>query len=94
MEKTFVCSLICPGGILGGGLYLNSEALTYRTNKITVDPRYKWMTLLLKDIESISWKWIIFPIAKVTMKSGDSYSFIIFNKKRFEKCFSEYKKED
>ena len=34
--KSFVCSL-CHNGILGGGLYLDSQSLTYKTNKLTVD---------------------------------------------------------
>ena len=29
--KSFVCSL-CHNGILGGGLYLDSQSLTYKTN--------------------------------------------------------------
>ena len=33
--KSFVCSL-CHNGILGGGLYLDSHSLTYKTNKLTV----------------------------------------------------------
>ena len=33
--KSFVCSL-CHNGILGGGLYLDSQSLTYKTNKLTV----------------------------------------------------------
>ena len=31
--KSFVCSL-CHNGILGGGLYLDSQSLTYKTNKL------------------------------------------------------------
>ena len=30
--KSFVCSL-CHNGIVGGGLYLDSQSLTYKTNK-------------------------------------------------------------
>ena len=33
--KSFVCSL-CHNGIVGGGLYLDSQSLTYKTNKLTV----------------------------------------------------------
>lgn len=36
--KSFVCSL-CHNGILGGGLYLDSQSLTYKTNKLTVDKK-------------------------------------------------------
>ena len=38
--KSFVCSL-CHNGILGGVLYLDSQSLTYKTNKLTVDKKYR-----------------------------------------------------
>ena len=38
--KSFVCSL-CHNGIVGGGLYLDSQSLTYKTNKLTVGKKYR-----------------------------------------------------
>ena len=87
--KTFACSL-CHNGILGGGLYLDSQSLTYKTNKLTVDKKYRNIVLPLQEIEEISWKLILFPLATVSMKNGGQYKFIIFNKPRFEKWFQEY----
>ena len=87
--KSFVCSL-CHNGILGGGLYLDSQSLTYKTSKLTVDQKYRNLVLPLQEIKEISWKWIIFPVATVDMKNGERYKFIIFNKSRFEKWFQEY----
>ena len=92
MKQSFIGSLICPGGILGGGIYIDGESVSYRTNKLTVDRRYKNLVLPLDRVASLSWKWIIFPIATLKMTSGDEYKFIIFNKARFEKCFAEAKK--
>ena len=88
--KSFVCSL-CRGGILGGGLYLDSSSLIYRTNKLTVDKKYRNLVLPMSEIKEITWKWIVFPVATVLMKNGESYKFIIFNKKRFKKWFGEYR---
>jgi len=87
--KSFVCSL-CHNGILGGGLYLDSQSLTYKTNRLTVDKKYRNLILPLQEIKEISWKWIIFPVATVNMKNGELYKFIIFNKSRFEKWLQEY----
>ena len=87
--KTFICSL-CHNGILGGGLYLDRQSLTYKTNKLTVEKKYRNLVLPLQEIKEISWKLIVFPIAIITMKNGELYKFIIFNKKRFEKWFEEY----
>lgn len=87
--KSLVCSL-CHNGILGGGLYLDSHSLTYKTNKLTVDKKYRNLVLPMQEIKEISWKWIVFPIATVNMKNGEPYKFIIFNKSRFAKWFQEY----
>ena len=87
--KSFVCSL-CHNGILGGGLYLDNQSLTYKTNKLTVDSKYKKLILPMQEIKEITWKWIIFPIATVNMKNGEQHKFIIFNKPRFVKWFKEY----
>lgn len=89
MKKTFVCSIICPGGILGGGLYLDDKALTYKTNKLTVDAKYRNLVLPLAEIKEISWKRILFPIATVHMKHGGDYKFLLFGKARFEECFKD-----
>lgn len=87
MKKTFICSL-CRGGILGGALYLDETAVTYKTNKLTVDKKYKNLVLPLEEIENLSWKRILFPIATFRMKSGAEYKFIIFNKRRFSKYYT------
>ena len=86
-----MCSL-CHNGILGGALYLNETAVTYRTNKLTVDKEYRNLVLSLEKIENLTWKRIVFPIAKFRMKSGIEYSFIIFNKRRFNKYYTQVKK--
>ena len=87
--KSFVCSL-CHNGILGGGLYIDSQSLTYKTKKFTVDSKYRNLVLPMQEIKEISWKWIIFPVATVNMENGELYKFIIFNKSRFLKWFQEY----
>lgn len=90
MKKAFVCSL-CRNGILGGALYLDPQSLTYRTNKLTVDPKYRNLVLSLKDIESLTWKQLLFPVAAFRMTDGETYTIIIFNKPRFLKYYEEYK---
>ena len=86
MKNTFICSL-CHNGILGGGLYLDSESVTYKTNKLTVDKKYRNLVLPIKEIKEITWQNIIFPIADFHMINGENYKFIIFNKKGFIESF-------
>lgn len=91
MKKVFICSL-CHNGILGGGLYLDEQSVTYRTNKLTVDEKYRNLVLPLCEITELTWKQIVFPIAAFHMASGEEYKFLIFNKRRFERYYHEFKK--
>ena len=93
MKKTFICSL-CRNGILGGALYLDEASLTFKTNKLTVDRVYRNLVLPLDQITELTWKWIVFPIATMRMASGEQYKFIIFNKGRFNKYYTEAKSFD
>lgn len=90
MRKAFLCSL-CHNGILGGGLYLDHNAVTYRTQKLTVDQKYKNLVLPLGEINEITWKWVVFPVATFHMKTGERYRMILFNKWRFEKWYKQYR---
>ena len=83
--KIFICSL-CRGGILGGALYLDETAVTYRTNKLTVDIKYRNLILPRSEIKEISWNKYL-PVATFYMKNEEKYTFIIFGKKRFEKSY-------
>jgi len=89
MRKAFMCSL-CHNGILGGGLYLDTQSVTYRTQKLTVNEKYRNLVLPLNEIKEITWKWIVFPVATFHMKNGEEYKMIIFNKARFNKWYREY----
>ena len=90
MRKTFVSSL-CHNGILGGALYLDEESLTYKTNKLTVDASYRNLVIPLDEVAELTWRWIVFPVATFRMNNGEEYRFLIFNKRRFEKWFQEYR---
>ena len=91
MRKSFVCSLICPNGIIGGGLSINDNAIIYNTNKFTVSEKYRNLVMPLDEIRELSWKRIIFSIAILRMKDGEEYKFIVFNKGRFNKYYNEVK---
>jgi hypothetical protein len=88
MKKSFVCSL-CHNGILGGALYLDDNAITFKTNKLTVSYDYRNIVLPLSEIKNVEWKRIIFPIATFYMACGKKYTLLIFNKKRFVKYFNQ-----
>lgn len=86
MRKSFMCSL-CHNGIIGGGLYLDQQSVTFVCSKLTVDKKYRKLVLPLCDIRELTWKRVVFPVASFHMKSGERYTFIIFNKRRFNKYY-------
>lgn len=88
MKNTFIASL-CHNGILGGALYIEDYTLTFRTNKLTVDEKYRNLVMPIDEIVDLRWKWIIFPIATFTMASGEEYTFIVFNKSGLMKALDE-----
>ncbi len=87
MKSYFVCSL-CHNGIIGGGLIVDDNTITYKTGKVTIDNKYRNLELKRSDIVNLSWKWIIFPVATFVMKNADKYTFLIFNKWRFIKVYN------
>lgn len=85
MKKAFMCSLV-KGGLLGGAIYVEPDSVTYKTNKLTVDKKYRNLVLLKKDIQEITWKRIVFPVATFRMANGEEYSVMIFDRAGFEKA--------
>ena len=90
MKKAFMCSL-CHNGILGGALFLEPHSVTYKTGKLTVNPKYRNLVLPMEEIGELTWKWMVFPVATFRMKNGEEYTFLIFNKGRFVKYYQEYR---
>ena len=93
MKKSFMCSLICHNGIVGGALYIDENSVTYKTNKLTVDRAYRNLVLPLNQIAELTWKWIVFPVATFHMTSGEKYKVMIFNKRRFQKYYAEVRQD-
>ncbi len=88
MKSYFVCSL-CHDGLLGGGLIVDENTVTYKTGKVTVEKKYRNLELSRSDIKDLSWKRGVFPIATFEMKNGEKYSFMIFNEGRFIKVYNQ-----
>ena len=90
MKEVFICSLV-HNGILGGALYVDEQSITYRTNKLTVSKELRNLVLPISEIQDVTWKWVVFPIATFHMLDQRNYKIIIFNKWRFEKVFRNFK---
>ena len=84
MKKYFIVSLV-KNGILGGGIVADSEAITYRTGKVTIPQEYRHLVMKYNDICEVITGWlVILPTVTVKMRNGKEYKFVVFfSRKRF-----------
>lgn len=83
MKDAFMASFFHEG-ILGGAIYLQRDKVLYRTDKLQLEPRYRNLEMPYNRIAEIkTGRAFCFPTVTFTMKSGSSYRFLIFNRKKF-----------
>lgn len=83
MEKTYAASL-CKNGLLGGGLFLDDERVTYRTGKLTVPPEIRNLALPFCRIKSVEKSKALFlPTVTIRMKDGPEWKFLVFGRNGF-----------
>lgn len=79
-------------GVLGGAIYLQKDKAIYRTNKLQVEPQYRNLEMPYYNLEEIEIGWVLcFPTVILSMKSGVSYKFILWNRKKFLPRLDELK---
>lgn len=92
MKDAFVASFI-HNGVLGGAIYLKSDKAVYRTNKVTVDEKYRNLEMLYKNIVEIKTGYsLFFPTVTIVLKEEISYKFIVFARKKFLDRIDELKR--
>ncbi len=82
MKNVFNVSL-CKNGILGGLLYIKESEMQYCTNKLTVAPKYRRLSLPFDEIQNVqkdSWHTVL-----ISMKNGEMFRFLVFSRNRFLK---------
>ena len=83
MNKYFIASL-CKNGILGGAIVADDEAITYKTNKLTVPVELRNIKMRYRDIKNTEAGWLfVFPTVSVEMKNGAVHKYVIFGRKGF-----------
>ncbi|MBQ4536088.1 MAG: hypothetical protein II994_00555 [Lachnospiraceae bacterium] len=83
MQKYFIVSL-CRNGILGGGIIVDEQKITYKTRKLTVPDKLKNLEMRYEDITEISTGWLLFlPTVTIKVKDSESYKFVVFARKKF-----------
>lgn len=92
MKDAFAASF-CQNGVLGGAIYLKADKAIYRTNKVTVDEKYRNLEIFYKDITEIKAGHILFfPTVTIVLKEKISYKFIVFARKSFFDRINELKR--
>ena len=83
MEKIYVASL-CKNGLLGGGLVLEDERITYGTTKLQVPPEIRNLQLPYCRIKSVGKSWALFlPTVTIQMQDGREWKFFILRRNSF-----------
>ncbi|HIT33097.1 MAG TPA: hypothetical protein IAC31_00520 [Candidatus Faecousia intestinigallinarum] len=92
MKDAFAASFF-HDGVLGGAIYLKPDKVIYKTNKVTVDEKYRDLEMLYQDIVKIrTGRSLLFPTVTIVLKEGVSYKFIVFEKKKFLDRMDELKR--
>lgn len=90
MKKIYAASL-CKNGLLGGGLYIDDEKITFCTGKITVPSQLRNLELNFKDVVGIrKEKLFILPIAAIIMRNGEEWKFFILRLNNFMDVVQTY----
>jgi len=84
MKKYFIVSLV-KGGLWGGGIVADADAITFHTGKVTISQEYRNIKMKYEDICEVTIGWLfILPTVTLKMRNGNEYRFaIFFNRKRF-----------
>ena len=83
MEKTYAASL-CRNGLLGGGLFLDDERVTYRTGKLTVPSEIRNLALPFCRIKAVEKSKALFlPTVTIEMEDGREWKFLVFGRGSF-----------
>lgn len=80
MRKVYAASIVWKG-ILGGGIIVEDDKMTYRTGKLFIPERIKNLEMKFCEIQMIRCGWLLcFPSIEVILPA-ESYRFILFNRR-------------
>ena len=84
MEKMYIVSLCYHGGLLGGGVVLDDERITYGTTKLQVPTRIRNLQLPYCRIKSVEKSKALFlPTVTIKMQDGMEWKLRVFGRNSF-----------
>lgn len=88
-KKYFIVSL-CKNGILGGGMVVDTQKVTYCTGKVTVPKKFRHLEMPYDSMESASKGMLLFlPTVTLKMKGDEEYKFVVFSRRKFLNIIKE-----
>lgn len=83
MKKYFIVSL-CRNGLLGGGIVVNENKITYKTGKLTIPDKFRNLEMSYADMDGFTVSRLLFlPTVTINMKDSENYKFVVFARKKF-----------
>ena len=84
MDKMYMVSLCYRGGLLGGGLAIEDERITYGTTKLQVPPEIRKFQLPFCRIKNVEKSKALFlPTVTIWMEDGREWKFLVFRRGSF-----------
>lgn len=84
MKKVYIASIV-KNGILGGGIVVEDDKMTYKTGKVTVSDSIRNLEMKYSNIkEIISGRMLCFPTIEVICDT-ERFKFIVFNRRHLLK---------
>lgn len=91
MKKYFIVSL-CRNGLLGGGIVVDENKITYKTGKLTIPDKFRNLEMRYSEIEGFSVGRLLgLPTVTIKMKDSESYKFVVFARKKFMREVIQHK---
>ncbi len=91
MKKAFYASL-CWEGAQGGGLYADDKGIIFRAQKLTLPEKLKHIKMPYSAIKQVlASRALVFPAVIVSLKNGEEYKFIVFNRETLFKILKSKK---
>ena len=83
MKKYFIVSL-CRNGLLGGGIVVDENKITYKTGKLTIPDKLRNLEMSYADMDGFTVGRLLFlPTVTINMKDSENYKFVVFTRKKF-----------
>lgn len=83
MKKFFIVSL-CRNGLLGGGIVVDENKITYKTDKLTIPDKFRNLEMSYADMDGFTvGRLLLLPTVTINMKDSENYKFVVFARKKF-----------